>query len=94
MLVMLHGVVQILGFCSRIVEPSSSPCQLVAIIRALVILLATGYRLVIKAAIGIGESVQILRVLQTLGAILGVDVPEDDARGRESGCRFAGEIGT
>lgn len=93
-LVVMHRVVEVPRVSGRLEEPNRGPCQLVAVIRALVISLGTAYRLVIKAAINIGEFVQTLRVLETLGAVLGIDAAEDDARGRESGGRFAGEIGT
>lgn len=93
-LVVVHRVVEVLGVSGRLEEPNRGPCQLVAVIRALVISLGAAYRLVIKTAINIGESVQALRVLETLGAVLGIDAAEDDARGRESGSRFAGEIRT
>jgi len=49
---------------------------------------------VIKTAINVSEFVQILGMLETLGTVLEVDVAEDDARGRESGGCFTGEIGT
>lgn len=94
LLVVLYSVVEILEFRGRVEEPSSSPCQLIPVVRALVILLTTGYRRMIKAAVSISEFVQVLRVLETLCAIFGIDVPEDDAGGREGGRRLTGEIGT
>lgn len=94
MLIVMHRVVEVFRVSGRLEEPNRGPCQLVAVIRALVISLGAAYRLVIKTAINVSEFVQILRVLETLGTVLGVDVAEDDARGRESGGCFTSEIRT
>lgn len=91
---MLHRLVEVFSFGGRFEEPSGGPCQLVAVTGALVVLLAAGYRQVIEAVMGIGEFVQLPRMLQTLDAVLGIDVAEDDAGGGEGGRRFASEIGT
>lgn len=93
-LVVMHSVVEILGLLGRFEEPSGRPRQLIAVIRALVILRGVAYRHVIKAAVSVGELVQIPGVLETLGAIFRIHVPEDNARGCERGRCFASEIGT
>lgn len=93
-LVVMHRVVEVPRVAGRPEEPDRGPRQLVAVIRALVVSLGAAYRLVVETAMNVGEFVQVLRVLEAPGTILGIDAAEDDARGGESGGRFAGEIGT
>lgn len=93
-LIVMHRVVEVFHVSGRLEEPNRGPCQLIAVIRAFVISLGATYRLVIKTAINVSEFVQILGMLETLGTVFEVDVAEDDARSRESGGCFTGEIGT
>lgn len=80
-LIVVLRVLKVPGVVGGLEQPGSRPRQFVTVVCALVVLSRVLYGLVVQTPIGVRELVELASMLETFGAVGGIDGREDYARG-------------